>query len=110
MIRHFLKYECQRITIVNYWNYHLESYKIVRNSIIIELLQKSAIFYVFDRFRPDIDYHYDDFENFSTHSLPTRCRNFIDVEITICYEQTQFFRGFFFEAAILNSCVDETQF
>ena len=36
--------------IQNYRNYYLKSYKIVGNSIIVELLQKSAIFDVFYRF------------------------------------------------------------
>ena len=41
--------------------------------------------------------------------VPTRYRNIFDVKITVCYEKT-IFVVVFFEAAILNSRIDETRF
>ena len=82
---------------------------------MVELLHKSAIFDVFHRFC-----RHDDFENLLMNILkvelfyppmdgvPTLFRNFFDVKIAICYEQTLLFSRFFFKPATLNSCIDET--
>ena len=67
------------------------------NSIIVELLQKSATFDLFHRFWPHIDPAMMISKFFYAHSesrtiylpmdaVPTRFRNFFDVKITIFYE------------------------
>ena len=71
-------------------------------------MQKKSIFDVFYRFCCHIEYRHDDFENFLIHILKkelfyppmdgvlTRFRDFFNVKITICYEQTLFFSRLFF--------------
>ena len=78
--------------IQNYRNYYLKSYKIVGNSIIVELLQKSAIFDVFYRFAMHIlkvDLFYR-----PVNSVPTWFQNFFDATIVIFMKKT-FFLVFF---------------